>query len=187
MLSSDKNVETIARLIGNTRKYGEMKLETIERHTVEGLSTLLSTIIMGAVIFVVSLIVIVFLSGAIVYALAPHIGGTAIAFLAMGLVYAVILSFIYMKRHALIMIPIRKALAQGFFAEKAEEEAPSAEEMNTVKDSIIGDYQSLTAPPSPARNRFELAMNTASKAWTVADGLIMGYKLYKKFFNKRRR
>ena len=35
-------------------------------------------------------------------------------------------------------------------------------------------------------NVVERALNAASRAWTIADGLILGYKLYRKFSGKRK-
>lgn len=180
MISSEQNVETILRLITNAKKYGNMRLDTFERSTADKLATVISALIMGLVIFVVSLIVIVFFSAAIVVWIAPHIGGYLPALLIVGGFYTAALLFVYAKRHSLIAMPIRAAITHIFFAGRADAAAPTEEEMAEARQAFVDDYESLTAPPSPARNKFEFAMQTAGKAWTLVDGLILGYKLYKK-------
>lgn len=189
MLSSDQNIDNISRLLKNAKKYGDMRLDSFERSTVEKLSTVISGIIMGAIILLVSMIAVIFISAAVVMALVPHVGGT-MAMLIVGGFYAVVLLMVYNMRRTLILIPIKAALARVFFAERAEVPAPTAEEMKKAKQAVMDDYESFTAPPPPANNRFEQAMQTASKAWSIADGVIMGYKLYRrfnKFFGGKRR
>lgn len=190
MFSSDQNIENITRLLNSAKKYGDMRLENFERSTVEKLSTILSGIIMGAVILLVSIIVVIFLSAAVVAGIAPHVGGYTVAMLIVGGFYALVMAVLYAKRRVLLFLPIKSALARVFFAERAETPAPTAEEMKEAKQAFVDNYESLTAPPPPAKNRFEQAIQTASKAWSIADGVIMGYKLYKRFspfFGRKRR
>lgn len=181
MFSSDQNIEAILRLIQNAKKYGDLRLESVERSIVEKLSTIVTGLIMGAVILMVSLLVVIFVSAAVVFGIAPHVGGYLPAFLIVGAFYTVALIIVYSKRHSLIAIPLKRVLASVFFAERANDPAPTAEQLNEAKQAFVDDYESLTAPPPPANNRFEQAMQTASKAWSIADGVIMGYKLYRKF------
>lgn len=187
MFSSDEKIESIAQMLAKAKTYGNLRMESFERSTVEKLTTVISALIMAAVIFVVSLIVIIFISAAVVVGLAPHVGGYLWALLIIGAFYTVVLLYVYARRHALIAIPIKAALAQIFFAERANEPAPTAEQMQEAKQAFMDDYESLTAPPPPANNKFEQAMQAASKAWSIADGLILGYKLYKKFVPSGRR
>lgn len=189
MLSSDQNIDNISRLLKNAKRYGDMRLDSFERSTVEKLSTVISGIIMGAIILLVSMIAVIFISAAVVMALVPHVGGT-MAMLIVGGFYAVVLLMVYNMRRTLILIPIKAALTRVFFAERADTPAPTAEDIKKAKQAVMDDYESFTAPPPPANNRFEQAMQTASKAWSIADGVIMGYKLYRrfnKFFGGKRR
>ncbi len=187
MFSNDKNIETITKMLADAKHYGNLRLESFERSTVEKLSTIITGLIMGVVVFVVSLIVVVFLSAAIVVAIAPHVGGYLPAFLIVGGFYAIVLIVLYAKRHSLIAIPIKSALATIFFAERAEEAAPTAQQMQEARQTLADDYESLTAPPPPASNKIEHAMRLAGKAWTMADLFISAYKLYTKFSPSRRK
>lgn len=180
MLSTDQNIEKISQMLKNAKKYGDLRLDSFERSSVEKLSTVISGIIMGAIILLVSIIAIIFISAAVVMALMPHVGGIT-AMLIVGGFYAIVLFVVYSMRRTLILIPIKAALARVFFAERADTPAPTAEEMSNAKQAFMNDYETFTAPPPPANNRFEQAMQTASKAWSIADGVILGYKLYKRF------
>lgn len=189
MLSTDQNIEKISQMLKNAKKYGDLRLDSFERSSVEKLSTVISGIIMGAIILLVSIIAIIFISAAVVMALMPHVGGIT-AMLIVGSFYAIVLFVVYSMRRTLILIPIKAALARVFFAERAETPAPTAEEMKKAKQAFMNDYETFAAPPPPANNRFEQAMQTASKAWSIADGVILGYKLYKRFnkvLGKKRR
>lgn len=188
--SSNQNVETISRLLENAKTYGNLRMESFERSLVDKLTKVITALIMGVVILLVSLIVVVFLSEAAVVALAPHVGGNLVALLIVGAFHALVLGLLYARRQAIIAIPLKMALTKIFFDERAEAPAPTAEEMEKAKQAMMDDYETLTAPPPPANNKFEQAMQTASKAWSIADGVIMGYKLYRKFgslFGRRKR
>lgn len=188
--SSNQNVETISRLLENAKTYGNLRMESFERSLVDKLTKVITALIMGVVILLVSLIVVVFLSEAAVVALAPHVGGNLVALLIVGAFHALVLGLLYARRQALIAIPLKMALTKIFFDERADDPAPTAEEMEKAKQAMMDDYETLTAPPPPANNKFEQAMQTASKAWSIADGVIMGYKLYRKFgslFGRRKR
>lgn len=181
MFSSDQNVESIARLLENAKNYGNLRLSSFEHSTVDKLTTIITGLIMGIVILLVSFIVVVFVSAAIVVGIAPYVGGYLPALLIISAFYTIILLIVYGKRQSLIATPLKTALNAVFFAEKAGEPAPTAEQMEEAKQAFVSEYSSLTAPPPAPNNRFEQAMQTASKAWSIADGLILGYKLYRKF------
>lgn len=188
--SSNQNIESISRLFTSAKTYGNMRLESFERSMVEKLTKVITALIMGVVILLVSLIVVVFLSAAAVVALAPHVGGYLVALLIVGAFYALVLGVLYARRQAIIAIPLKAALAQIFFDNRADAPAPTEQEMKEAKQAMMDEYDSLTAPPPPANNKFEQAMQTASKAWSIADGIIMGYKLYRKFssiFGRKRK
>lgn len=190
MFSSDHNIEAISRLLTNAKKYGELRLNSFEHTTVEKLTTLFTALIMGAVILLVSLIVVIFLGAAAVVGLAPHVGGYFVALLIVGAFFLCILGVVYLRRHSIIAAPIKAALAQIFFAEHAADPAPTSAEMDEAKQTLVDDYEALTSPKKPANNNFDRAIQTASKAWSIADGAIMGYKLYKRFspfFRRKKR
>lgn len=181
MFSSDQNIETISKMLNRAKDYGNMRLETFERSLVDKLSTIISGLIIGIVFMFVGLIVIVCVTAAVVIGIAPHTGGYLPALLIATACYALLAVIIYTNRRTLLILPLKRSLAQVIFEERAEQPAPTSEEINQAKQDVIDEYEALIAPPSPARNRWEQAMQTATRAWSVADGIIMGYKLYKRF------
>lgn len=54
------------------------------------------------------------------------------------------------------------------------------QELRQVEERIAKDYVYLTTPPPPIDNRFENMLSVASRAWFVADGVITGYKLFRR-------
>lgn len=187
MFSTDKNVNTIANILLNGKKYAEMRMENAERGMVDKLTAVLTGLIIGAIVLLVLMIVIIFISAAAVSALEPHVGGYATAALLVGIFHLAVLTIICTKRKAWISTPISKGLSLIFLGEKATQPAIDAEKIAELERTIAAEYQSLTEPQKPAKNNMERALYAASRAWTLADGLILGYKLYKKFSGKRSR
>lgn len=187
MFSTDKNVNTIAEIIQNTKKYAEMRIENAERGAVDKMTAVMTGVIIGAIILLAFMVVILFLSAAAVFALAPHIGGYAMATLTVGLFHLCVLTIIFIKRKQWISAPISKALSLIFLGDKATQPAPDAEKMAELERTIATEYQSLTKPATAANNNLERAVNAASRAWAITDGIMLGYKLYKKLSRKRSR
>ena len=187
MFSTDKNVNTIAELLLNGKKYAEMRMENAERRMVRKLTAVLTGLIMGAIILLVLMIAVIFLSAAATKALAPHLGGEAMAALTVGMFHLAFLILVCIKRKAWISTPLSNVLSIIFLGEKASQAAPEAEKIAELERTIAAEYRSLTEPQKPANNNMERALNAASRAWTIADGLILGYKLYRKFSGKRKR
>lgn len=187
MFSSDKNVNLIAGMLANAKKYGEMRLENFERGSVDKMTSVLTGIILGAVLMLFVILIIIFLSAAVVFGIAPYVGGYAIASLIVGLVHLTLLIVIWVNRKKWISIPINALLADVFLADKANEPAPTKQQMTELEQAIADDYSSLLSPATPANNRLEQAVNAASRAWSIADAVFLVYKLYNKFGGNTRK
>lgn len=187
MFSTDNNVNTLAHLLRTAKTYGELRMETAERETVEKLTAIMTGIVIGIIVMFVVMVVVLCLSASVAIALAPHVGGMVKATLLVGLFHAIALSILWANRQKWISTPISKALSVIFLRDKALQPAPDAEKIRQLEETIAADYAALTSPPKPAKNNFERAFNAASRAWTLADGIIFGYKLYRKFSGRRRR
>lgn len=187
MLSSDNTINTIVRLVENSHRYTEMKMEHLERTTVKRLTSVISFLLMAAVIFIVGSMAALIFCAALIVALAPHVGGYIVAMAIVGGVLLLALLYVYARRHRMIVRPLERIIASMILAEKADTTGPAQHEVEEVENDIVRDFHSLTTPPTPARNKFEEAVNAASRAWTIADALIMGYKLYRKLGKKGRR
>lgn len=189
MLSSERNLEAILRMLQHSRRYGELRLEAFERSAVDKLSTLVMALIVGAVACIIGALLLVVLSAALIAALAPHVGGMLQALLIVAAVYAIGLWIIWQCRMSLIAVPVRRALVRLFFGDKADQPGPTDEDISKAAQAINDDFGTLTAPPSPARNKLEMAINTATRAWSIADGILFGYKIISRFtgFGRKRR
>lgn len=178
----DNNVkdETIARMISNARKYGELRFENLERSTAAKLSTMFCTLIVGAIILIIGGIVAVLLSIAAVIALTPHVGGTIQACLFIAFLYTIVLLVIYLFRHQLFRVPLKRAFDSLILGEKSTLPPPTLAEVERTRQSILHDYNSLRESNAP-RNKRERIFVMAKKCWNFAEAALVGYKLYKRF------
>ena len=71
MFSSDNNIETISQLVIELKKYVELQKRSLQIDFVDKLSKLMAAIVMGAVIFLIGVIALVFASMALSDAIAP--------------------------------------------------------------------------------------------------------------------
>ena len=74
MFSNDHNVEIIARLISNLKRYGELQLKGMQLDVVSKLTLVLTLLVVALVLIGVVSIVVLLLSFALVFALAPIVG-----------------------------------------------------------------------------------------------------------------
>lgn len=186
MFDNDDKNETITRMIANARKYGELRLENLERTTSDRMSTLFCTLIIGAIILIIGGIVAVLLSIAAVIALAPHVGGTIQACLFLAFVYTTLLLIVYLCRRMLFRVPLKRAFDSLILADKATMPAPTVTEIERARQAVLHDYNTLRTPSVP-RNKRDRILGLAKKCWTIAEGGLLGYKLYKQFKGKGRR
>ena len=54
-------------------------------------------------------------------------------------------------------------------------------ELEQLEQVIADDFHELTAPPPPSNNKLEAMIGVASRAWSIFDGAMMGYKLFRRF------
>lgn len=181
----DKN-ETITRMIANARKYGELRIETLERSTAEKMSKFFCALIIGAIVLIIGGIVAVLLSIAAVIALAPHMGGTIQACLFLAFVYTTLLLVVFLCRRMIFRAPLKRAFDRLILADKATVPAPTITEMERTRQAVLHDYNTLREPSVP-RNKRDRILGTVKKCWTLAEGGLLGYKLYKQFLKGRGR
>lgn len=180
MFDYDEKNETITRMIANARKYGELRLETLERNTADKMSTMFSTLIIGAIILIIGGIVAVLLSIAAVIALTPYMGGTIQACLFLALVYTTLLLIVYLCRRMLFRAPLKRAFDSLILGEKATTPPPTIAEVERARQAFVHDYNTLREPSAP-RNKRDRILGIVKKSWNIAEGAILGYKLYKQF------
>lgn len=121
MFSNDHNVDIVARLISNLKKYGELRLKSFQLDLVSKLTLILTFLVVAVLLIGVASIVVLLLSFALVYALAPIVGGIVVScgIVAGGFVLLGILLVAFRKR--LLINPIARFLSSIFLGESWEE------------------------------------------------------------------
>ena len=110
MLSSDKNVETIAQLIEVLKHYLGLQTEYVKLDVIDKVVRLLTAAALAILFFLLIIAVMMFLSFAIAYWLSRFIG-MAPAFFAVAGVHLMLLVGFILFRHSLIERPLVKFLA----------------------------------------------------------------------------
>ena len=110
MLSSDKNVETIAQLIEIVKHYLGLQKEYLKLDIIDKLVRLLTAIALFIVFFLIVIAVVTYCSFGIAYRLSEYIGYAA-AFFTIGFFHFLILLLFVAFRKPLIQKPLIRFLA----------------------------------------------------------------------------
>lgn len=110
MFSNDKNIETIGKLIDVLRHYIGLKSEYFKFDVTEKVVRLFTALILMAVLFLIVILILIYLSFAAAYALSPHLGMPT-AFLLVAGVYLVIFLLFVLFRKQWIELPVLRFLA----------------------------------------------------------------------------
>lgn len=113
MLSSDKNVETIAQLAEIVKHYLGIQTEYLKLDVVDKLVRLLTFIALSGVFMLIIVGVAMFCSFAFAFWLASYTG-TAIAFLVVGALHLLLILLFFLKRKAWIEKPLVRFFANLF-------------------------------------------------------------------------
>ena len=113
MLSSDKNVETIAQLAEIVKHYLGIQTEYLKLDVVYKLVRLLTFIALAIVFILIIIGVAMFCSFALAFWLASYTG-TAIAFLVVGVLHFLFILLVFFKRHSWIEKPWVRFFANLF-------------------------------------------------------------------------
>lgn len=120
MFSNDHNVEIIARLISNLKRYGELQLKGMQLDVVSKLTLVLTLLVVALVLIGVVSIVVLLLSLALVFALAPIVDSlvTSCCLVAGGFVLLSVLLVLF--RRTLLINPIARFLSSIFLGDDTE-------------------------------------------------------------------
>ena len=110
MLSSDKNIESIARLVETLKDYIVLQKEYLKYDVVEKLVKLSAALLLSFFIFALVFAVVFYLSFAFVYWIAETTG-VAVGFAIVGGAYLLMLFIVYYKRKEWIERPLVRTLA----------------------------------------------------------------------------
>jgi hypothetical protein len=111
MLSSDKNVETIAELVEAVKHYLGLQKEYVKLDVIDKVVRVLTVATLSVVLFLILIVVMLFLSLGVAYWLSSHIGLTA-AFFSVAAFHAFLLLMAYAFRKPWIEKPLVRYLAR---------------------------------------------------------------------------
>lgn len=109
MFSNDQNIETISQLVQTLKHYIGLQQEYVKLDVIEKSVRILTALVMALILSTLFLIMVIYLSFALAYALEPQIG-TVAAFAIVAGVYFVLLALVVIFRHEWIEKPLVKFL-----------------------------------------------------------------------------
>ena len=110
MFSNDQNIETIAQLVESVKHYASLQGENVKLEVVEKTVRVLTVVAMTAILSLVLMLILIYLSFAAAFALTPLVGSVA-AFLIIAGIYLVILLLFLIFRKRWIERPLVHFLA----------------------------------------------------------------------------
>ena len=111
MLSSDKNVESIAQLVESVKSYVGLQGEYLKLDVIQKIVRLVTALTLTIVLLLLGIAFLFYLSFACVYWLEP-LTGTALAFFLVALVFLLLLVMVYLKRTTWIERPLVRFLTE---------------------------------------------------------------------------
>ena len=111
MLSSDKNVESIAQLVESVKNYVGLQGECLKFNAVEKIVRLTTALTLTIVFIILGVAILFYLSFALIYAIAP-LTGTALAFFIMAVLFLILLIVVFIKRKSWIERPLVRFLSE---------------------------------------------------------------------------
>lgn len=110
MFSNDQNIETIGQLVDTLKHYVGLQKEYVKLGAIEKTVRILTSIAMVAILGLLLVFILIFLSFAAAFALGPIVGQVA-AFVIIAAVYLIVLLFFLIFRKQWIEKPLVRFLA----------------------------------------------------------------------------
>lgn len=110
MLSSDKNVESIAQLVESVKNYVGLQGEYLKLDAIQKVVRLVTALTLTIVLLLLGIAFLFYLSFACVYWLEP-LTGTALAFFIVALFFLALLILVFVNRKSWIERPLVRFLA----------------------------------------------------------------------------
>lgn len=124
MLSNDENIEKIADFVEEAKQWLLTKKEYTKLDIIEKVVKLLTTLTIAFVIALLTLLALIYLSFAAAYLLADVTGSMPIAFLAVCMVYILLLLLVLAKRRTWIERPMVRFLISIFDDDNNNKQIP---------------------------------------------------------------
>ena len=189
MFSSDKNVENIATLAEEVRRWSQLKKDSIQLEFADKSSRIVSFVISALVIGILVLLILIYLSFAAAYALEALTGSLALAFLCVSLAYIILLVLFFYINGPMIKKPLQQFA--GITGEPETELATIEKDIEQSEKKITQLWNGTFHPTDDEKSSLfesptQKALNIVSSSANILDGVIFGWKMYRKFKKKRK-
>lgn len=187
MFSNDKNIERIATIVEEAQQWLLLRKEQATQEVANKTATIVSAIATILIIVGLLMLILIYLSFSVAYALEPLTGSMALSFIIVALFYVFILLIFLLLRNKVLTRPL---LAVAGIDETAAIEKETFETNIKDKEKHISQlWDELFHPkeeqtsliPSPTQRAIKIMSSSAN----ILDGAILGWKLYKKFKKKK--
>lgn len=111
MFSTDKNIESIAQLVEELKKYGNLKLEVLRLDATEKIVRIITALLLFLALSLLFCAILTYLSFAGAYAIGSLLDSNPLGFLCMSGFYLILFLLVYAKRKAWIERPLVRFLA----------------------------------------------------------------------------
>lgn len=111
MISSDKNIESIGQLISELKEYYLLQKEFVQLDIIDKVVRITVALILAIVVFILTLLVLFYLSFATVHWIEPYVG-TGWAFAIVSAFFLLVLIVLVLLRQPLIERPLVKFLSE---------------------------------------------------------------------------
>lgn len=119
MFADDRSIENMQQLVAELKKYLMLQKEYTKLEITEKLSKLLSTLLLAALVVMLGVAVLFYLSFTLVYVLAPLVGGLMGSFAIITCFHLLLIVLLVLFRKKLIIEPVVRLIA-GLFLETSD-------------------------------------------------------------------
>ncbi|MCK9179986.1 MAG: phage holin family protein [Bacteroides sp.] len=114
---SENTITSIKDFFEEIKKYLSLQKEYTKLEITEKLTILFSALVLIIIFIILGMVALFFILLAIAYALAPYVGGLGASFLIIGVLYLILILFVYLLRKRLIISPIVNFTANLFLSD----------------------------------------------------------------------
>ncbi len=162
------------------KEYFELQKRSIAVTTAEGLSRLLSAVIVAFVLIMLGSIVLLLLAFAVAHCLGELTGSPSLGFLILFAVLLLLFIVVWAKRGAWIKQPV-SAITDDVFGVAGLDKAQVHEEAAKSQQQLNESFSAAIAPLPKAKNRIEQFSQLVSKGTMIFEGVMFGLKLVRGF------
>jgi energy-coupling factor transporter transmembrane protein EcfT len=189
MFSNDRNIEKIATLVEEIQQWSLLRKEQAQIEVADKLSSIITAIATIVVVAFLALLVCISLSIALAYAIEPAVGSFAIAFLIIAGIDLLLLILAIAFSDSIIKKPLLKNT--GFAEGNTDaERGQCLTDINNKEKQISQLWDNLfhEEEQQPKSGFFasptQRFLDVVSSSAAIIDGVLLGWKLYKRFKRK---